>query len=154
MQIDEQFLSIMAKLQPKAYNNAAKALASEVSKEIVVNTDAAKTFPGQTYDPKYRDRTVSERRALGFQVSKVDLKREMRRIAETVVTSESDFCATLRWKPITVRSGVTSGRLWFYHHHGMGTNPKREIIPKTHSAIPKGIIIKTKKAFVSEFDNI
>lgn len=151
--LDVQFREIMKRLEPKGYTQMAGITAIEVGAAIKQNTKEGKSFPGQFYDPRYRERTVKDRQALGLQVSKVDFRREQERI-EKMTHELDDYCATLRWQPIMVRSNVTNGRLWFYHHHGMGTNPKREIIPITHKAIPKTILVKAKEQLVNAFNRL
>lgn len=136
----DQFLD---KIKPRLDQNTlagkvAQPMAERVAQRMKQNSMAGTTFPNQSYKPNYSSRRRKERKALGLQVSRVDLRAKKKRIENTQVNTVGNAA-----KVTFADTGFAS--VFRDHHEGRNKLPVRSLFPKTPEAIPKDIFEQMKK---------
>ena len=149
-----QFEKAMKQWADKALSKMAVELNEEVVRQMNENVDRGETFKGETFKRNYAERTIADRRRLGFQVSRVDLQRRRRRIKHTHTHSTGRGVAQTRFLSQTDRRGQNAGVIMHAHHTGEGKLPIRRIFPTKHKTVPKLALEKAAAKGKEVFDGV
>ena len=121
----------------------AKEHADMVVEQMKINTRQGETFPNQEYKQDYSEGHARVRHNLGHDTWPVNFRMDNRRIE----TAKSEIISVGAPGVVTAEAKFQKGgRIFAYHHRGMGNNPKREIFPTSLTNIPQEIYNETKKS--------
>lgn len=124
----------------KAFNSRRKRIAdiagNRIRSQMFNNVDQGVDFNNEKFK-KYSDYTKKERKKLGYQIAYVDFQRHVKNIKKALVGFRNN-ASEIFWKP--VHSGkYTFGQIFYFHQHGKGNNPERNIFPKLTTDIDTSI---------------
>jgi hypothetical protein len=137
--IGNQFHSKFQRAVKVRRKRIAEIAGKRVREEMFANVDKGTDFAGTPFKG-YAPRTIQERRKGGFQTGLVDFQRTLRRIKDALVVWKNN-AAEIFWNPTPARKGYkyTIGQVFFFHQHGLGNNPERNIFPKNPSDIKQAV---------------
>lgn len=144
--LGKQFLDILARKMPTAFEKAGSAMADMIADQMEENTYNGRAFGNDPYKNEYHPQSVFDRKRLGLQTGTVTLRRTSKRIETTRVVKIKGQGASIDF--------AQGGKIFKYHHDGIeynnGTNKIRSIFPKSHASVPENILHDTRLFLTEE----
>jgi hypothetical protein len=137
MMLGDQFSKIIRKAFNDRHKRISETAGERIKDQMLANVDRGLDFKGAKFT-RYSNFTVKERARKGFQTRFVDFQRDMRRIREVAVRYVAKS-AEIFWPAIRMGKKYSISQVFFFHQHGMGNNPERNILPKIESDIQDAI---------------
>jgi len=144
----------MKKWVAKGLSKMAVELNEEVVRQMNENVDRGESFPGEAFDSQYAERTIRDRKRMGFQTNRVDLQRRRKRIKHTHTFEQGVGVARTKFRAQTDRRGQNAGVIMQAHHSGEGRLPVRRIFPTKKSTVPKEALEKAAAKGLEVFNEL
>lgn len=147
--LGKQFLDILARKMPTAFEKAGSAMADMIADQMEENTYNGRAFGSDPYKNTYHPQSVSDRKRLGLQTGTVTLRRTSKRIETTRVVKIKGQGASIDF--------AEGGKIFKEHHEGKALMrpfnrdvPMRSIFPRSHASVPENILHDTRLFLTEE----